>query len=248
MLRAEADRSPSDAPVSVGNPLDYRDGSRLRQLMRYSRMVTIYAGSITFFAIGLAIAFVGLFPLKTVEVKYVYFDDVANQIVTVWPGQIDKSTRDIFTENTLRQYVQYRETIDYVTEADRYAWVQLHTDEAAFAAWRNQNSPQNPNSPLRKYHTAGLTREIFVTSVAPTEYSRGIYQVEFTAIDRAGSEERRRTSWNAIVQVGYRAYRDDENRSADNPLGITVYSYNIRPRTLAEANAAAAPITEGAPQ
>ncbi|HVJ35206.1 MAG TPA: type IV secretion system protein [Terriglobia bacterium] len=227
-----ADLKPTLRPVVSGNLRRLDTGNDYDRLQRYSRLVTGYAVMMT-----VGFTFLGgftwsLFPLKQIVPQFVYFSDARDQVVSVDARHISRDTRDLLAENLIRAYVTDRETINNVDERVRYPRLQRFSAVNVFGSFRKLMDPSSPNSPLKKYRDAGMTRETHIEAVTPTSYREGIYAVDFVVIDRKGPDEVARKTYTASVQVSYKPIETHPDIASENPIGLQVEAYSIRERDL----------------
>ncbi len=223
---------PSLPPVLSGNPRLLDTGNDYDRLQRYSRAVTGYAFAATLAFAAMTAFAMSMFPLKTIETKFVYFSDAREQVVSVDSRRISPDTRALIAEKLIRGYVVDRESINKVDDKLRYPRVDRFSSTMNFADFRKRMDPKNPDSPLRSYYENNMTREIHIEVVTPTSYKEGIYAVDFVAIDRKGEQEVGRKILTAILQVKYQPIETRPEWAAENPIGLTVENYTIRVRDI----------------
>jgi type IV secretory pathway component VirB8 len=220
--RQLASAAPADETPSPILPRSKRDSAVI------GRMVAVTA----IFGLTLALVSQTIFILETYPpepvVSVVTFDDDDHQLVTVRPGAITMSDREILTEKYLKQYIRHRETIDHTTEISRFEKVRLFTEPEWYAVWFDQVDPRDKQSAISRYARDGLSREIRNITVAPIAGQQNTYQAEFLAIDRLGHKEVRSKKWFVSLVAAPLALTGDREAIDANPLGLTVYQYILR--------------------
>lgn len=228
--------APPPAPGRVrGNPRRYSDEAYVRRVELVARFSFALAALSLGVAAVMATTLLGLLPLKEKEHVLVQFDEPTAQLVRLIPERIDRRTEDQLIENSLRRYVEDRETINLVDEEVRYGWVQAYSSEKVSRAFQEQMMTSNPESPLNEFAKKKLTREIHILSAGRVPGSGGTWQVEFTTIDRRNQKAVQRGEWVATLAVRRGAIEGPADVVRLNPLGVRVTGYAVRQRSIGTA-------------
>lgn len=224
-------------PRVTGNPRQYDTGSEYTRLVALTRVLTAYSVMVTIAFVIAAATIWSLFPLKTIVPQFVYFLDKREQIVTVEPGKVTKTTADLIIEKQLRQLVQFRETINCIDEGDRYAWIQRVSDLKTFQAFQSMMDPNtSADSPIKSYCQNKMAREVYISGVYPNNYADGIWTVDFITTDRKVDTVIARTERIATIEFTITPLETNDEHADSNPIGMTVTGYQARNRapTLAD--------------
>lgn len=193
------------------------------------RLVKIlFATNIAFAVLAIA-AFcllVMLFPLKEKELVFVEFQSAGNNFVRVRhaDGELRADTQLIGW--TTRMYVSARETVDQITERERYQAVMAMSSSQVANTFRTVYG--GPDALLNR---DGCKREVKILRDSPLAY--GIHQVEFETTDTPQC----RTTTEPVQWVATLSYSfsDQLVTYADryaNLLGLFVDEYSLSRRSL----------------
>lgn len=228
-----------EEPTITSSTPEYDDKRYVRRLEMLTRISIGGFGLMTAANLALVTGFVVLLPTVRVETHFVRFDDHAAQIVRLEPGEISRSTRDQMTEDLLSQYVVSRETIDFTTTRDRFDFIEATSSQEQWRVLQRLWDDKDPESPRRVFWEAQLTRDVHIASVTPVNPGAA-YTIDYVAIDRREALEVRRSYWRAIVHIAYQPIETSAARSPSpltmNPIGLVVQRYDVRARTLADAD------------
>ena len=237
-MRGDATLSLEDATVTSTNP-EYDDKRYVRRMEVLARLAIGSFGLMTAANLGLVTLIIVMLPTVRVETQFVRFDDRAAQIVRLEPGEISRSTRDQMTEDLLAQYVVSRETIDFTTTPNRFEFIRATSSEPQRRMMMRSWDDNDPRSPRRIFFEEGLTRDIHIEAVTPVSAGEA-YTIDYVAIDRQESLEVRRSYWSAVVHISYRPLQTTALQTPSpltfNPIGMVVERYDVRARTLADAD------------
>jgi type IV secretory pathway component VirB8 len=195
--------------------------------------------------VGLLIA---LFPLKEVEPIYVEFSSSGSNFVTVRSARSSTSERRMLADISLRAYIVQRETVDQITEFERYECVLSMSNNRVSEVFRklyikqgNRQEQQDPDYSEPLARVDGFKRKILINSDIPIN-KRGKslkHQVEFTTIDTIDDEDPKTKNWVALIEYRFTDRKISlkklkESAGPDgavcNPLSIQVIDYTLSPK------------------
>ena len=181
---------------------------------------------------GLSVgAVAGLTPLKETRPYVVKVDNNTGltEIVTVMKNK-EQTYGEIIDKHWLSQYIQYRESYDWVTIQDSYDATMLFSSpeiQAAFAKIYNDN-PQTPHKILKnQYKVVAKVKAItFIGNTAQIRFEKRMIPV-------VGDLSKEFPTENMIATVGYEYANQPMSEEARriNPLGFQVTSYRVDPET-----------------
>lgn len=181
---------------------------------------------------GLSVgAVAGLTPLKETRPYVVKVDNNTGltEIVTVMKNK-EQTYGEIIDKHWLSQYIQYRESYDWVTIQDSYDATMLFSSpeiQAAFAKIYNDN-PQAPHKILKnQYKVVAKVKAItFIGNTAQIRFEKRMIPV-------VGDLSKELPTENMIATVGYEYANQPMSEEARriNPLGFQVTSYRVDPET-----------------
>jgi len=181
---------------------------------------------------GLSVgAVAGLTPLKETRPYVVKVDNNTGltEIVTVMKNK-EQTYGEIIDKHWLSQYIQYRESYDWVTIQDSYDATMLFSSpeiQAAFAKIYNDN-PQAPHKILKnQYKVVAKVKAItFIGNTAQIRFEKRMIPV-------VGDLSKEFPTENMIATVGYEYANQPMSEEARriNPLGFQVTSYRVDPET-----------------
>ncbi len=195
------------------------------QALKNNRLLTHVVLGLLALAGLLAVAVVSLFPLKTKEFVVYEFVTGGNNFVRIHRADGELKARPLLLGHFLRYYVQNREPINKVDEADRYQRVKAMSSEKVFSIFRTNYGGKE--SPLRR---EGFKRTIVITRDVPVD--QGIHQVEFKTVDTTdGSAGERVAEWVANIQYSFESREASYDERYFNPLGLVVMEYTLSVRS-----------------
>ena len=181
---------------------------------------------------GLSVgAVAGLTPLKETRPYVVKVDNNTGltDIVTVMKTK-EQTYGEVIDKHWLNQYIQMRESYDWVTIQDSYDATMLFSSpevQAAFAKIYNDN-PQAPHKILKnQYKVVAKVKAItFIGNTAQIRFEKRMIPV-------TGDLSKEIPVQNMIATVGYEYARQPMSEEARriNPLGFQVKSYRVDPET-----------------
>lgn len=195
--------------------------------------------------IGLVAALVMLMPLKELVPVYVEFSSDKNTFVTVKSARQGTKEHRLLADIGLRAYVTMRETVDKVTEAERYECVNTMSssrvrEQFAKSYYRTPSKAEEKDpdfkTPISKVD--GLKRDIRINSDIPiNKQGRTLkHQVEFYTIDRIDEGEPKTKIWTALIEYRFtdrKVSLAQLKESAGpygavcNPLGLQIIDYTL---------------------
>lgn len=115
----------TNTPPTVEQP-ETTDLGYLRRLEKSVALLSKIAAVSVFSVVGSFCVVLALFPLKKTETVFVSMKD-GQQMVRLLPQEIDRTTKEEYIRSVLFDYIRKRETINFVDEGERFAWVQAFT-------------------------------------------------------------------------------------------------------------------------
>lgn len=207
--------------VEIISPAAYRTAIRNNQLL----VIALIAVGVV--AIVEAVVIVSLFPLKTIETKYVEFVDGTSNFVRVTQPHQTIQGDAVLTDYFVKKYIVDRETVDKVTEEDRYAYVMAVSSQQVWSDMKAIFS--HPKSPHRR---SDFKRAVKIGPVS--NLGKTVRQVEFMTTDSYGagtgtySEIKR--YWVASLRLDFGEHTAPYVEADLNPLGLRVMEYSIAER------------------
>ncbi|MCZ4283107.1 type IV secretion system protein [Kiloniella laminariae] len=217
---AEQDENPVPQPGSDHHPYERLMRTNKAQ-MAFIFLLLTYSGILT------PLSIIAYKEGGKTEVIALTFDDSVSQYVNLSRGYLDRSAEQQIIVNSLKQYLVWRETIDHTTAKSRDEKIKIFTDPSWFnGTYVKMIDPKNnPNSPRKTYHDAGMTRDIQDVVISQAPEQPNTYFARFTAIDRMGMQEIRRQQWLMTIVAARNTGPVPQDEAALNPLGLKVYNY-----------------------
>lgn len=200
--------------------------SYLRRLEKSVNILTKIAAVSVFAVIGSFSTILALFPLKKTETVFVSMKD-GQQMVRLLPQEIDRTTKEEYIRSVLFEYIRKRETINFVDEGERFAWVQAFTHPQWFKLFAGHMNSSNPDSPLLYYAKNELTRDIYVQTLEAIPDTDHIWRAEYIATDRKSGQNVRTKSFVATFKAYTTAIQTDRTKASLNPFGLIVENYAV---------------------
>jgi type IV secretion system protein VirB8 len=183
--------------------------------------------SLTFNVI-LIVVILSLLPLKEKVPYFVHFMAKDEQIVYVEQYKQSKKAERNIKEYLSRDYVKKRESIDLVTEEDRWAYIQFISTEDMKTAFANEFNPDKNSKSIYKYAIDNnMLRTIRIISSSVLNDNQ--YQVEFEIIQSIRTNGVVVSTTIAIATVSF-VENTDQFKGYDylnNPFGYLVSDYSI---------------------
>lgn len=196
--------------------------------IRNNKILTVALVFVSLVAIGLVVAICYMMPLKTVQTQVVEYRTGTNNFVTVHKANEKLRANEALVERELARYVIDRETVDKITESERYPRVYAMTTEAEAVRFRKLYGGEGA-----LYHEEGFTRNVEI--LRTSRLSPNVYQIEFrthdTKIHPSKDEAQTNTSeWVATLKYGFKGQITEYDERLKNPLGIFIERYNLARR------------------
>ena len=192
---------------------------------RNNRRLTIIVIAFALVIVTQAVALVCLFPLKKVVPVYVEFKDGDSNFVIVERAEGKISANQNLISMFLRSYVVSRETVDKITEQNRYQYVMSLSGEKVATNFKRLYG----NKSTGLYFQEGLKRAVNVVRDNPL--GPGIHQVEIETVDtrdtKAGAT---RAEWIVTIQYSFNDQQVKYNDRLKNPMGIFIEEYALTKR------------------
>lgn len=193
------------------------------QAIRNNKILTLVVVLLTVLSVVLSGFVISLFPLKTTETIFYSFDRPGDNFVRIDKVNGSLAGNQLLVSSMLRRYVKDRETIDRVTEIERYPNIMSMSSNRIGNKFREEYG--GDKSPLQQEE---FKRQIRV--VRDSYIDRGIHQVEFVTEDFRAGRLVASSTWVASL-----AYEFDQSVVAYearyiNPIGIFVTEYSLAER------------------
>ena len=197
-----------------------------RQAIRNNQLLTkllIGAGVII---IALAIALSFAFPLKTTQYILYEFSQSGQTVHRVGDSKGLVSRKVYLLRQAMREYIKDKESIDALTEKQRFARVQNMSTTQVFNNFKTRT--------LKTYQLfANKIRKITIVLDTPfaNNYSLGVHVVDFIVEDsNKDGSNKRTTYWSANIGYSFEQQKIKVDDLIHNFLGISINSYTINQR------------------
>jgi type IV secretory pathway component VirB8 len=194
------------------------------------RLLMIYGGIVTFFAIVLIVALMMVFPLKQPIPMLVTAAAKSDQVVLIEPIQRSSKGVDLLLETLARQYVLLREPLDFQTESLRWSQLAYFSSSDLMHYFRQQMDSHNPKSPYVEFQRQGVIRQVNILSSASlTPSAPNVWQVEWESVDRDAqtNELLARQVWISTLTASCIEQETVFKDQYLNPVGFTVSHYRV---------------------
>lgn len=215
----------TNTPPTVEQPETANLGY-LRRLEKSVALLSKIAAVSVFSVVGSFCVVLALFPLKKTETVFVSMKD-GQQMVRLLPQEIDRTTKEEYIRSVLFDYIRKRETINFVDEGERFAWVQAFTHPQWFKLFAEHMNSSNPDSPLLYYAKNELTRDVYVQSLESIPGTDHVWRAEYIATDRKSGQPVRTKSFVATFKAYTAAVQTDRTKASQNPFGLIVENYAV---------------------
>lgn len=199
-----------------------------QQALRNNRLLTHLLLGLLGVVIVLVIGIVSLFPLKSKEFHLYEFSSAGNNFIRITKAGEEIRNRPLLIAYFLRAYVQAREPLNKVDEAERYEALRAMSSDKVFAAFRSAYG--NKSSPLYK---ESFKRSIEI--VRDSAIDAGIHQIEFKTKDSTdGIKGENTQEWVANIAYTFDAQAVSFNERFLNPIGMVITEYTLSSRSTAK--------------
>lgn len=200
--------------------------SYLRRLEKSVALLSNIAAISVFSVVGSFCVVLALFPLKKTETVFVSMKD-GQQMVRLLPQEIDRTTKEEYLRSVLFDYIRKRETINFVDEGERFAWVQTFTHPQWFRLFAEHMSSGNPDSPLVYYAKNELTRDVYVQSLESIPGTDHVWRAEYVATDRKSGVKVQTKTFVATFKARVAGIEASAAKTGINPFGLIVENYAV---------------------
>lgn len=200
--------------------------SYLRRLEKSVALLSNIAAISVFSVVGSFCVVLALFPLKKTETVFVSMKD-GQQMVRLLPQEIDRTTKEEYLRSVLFDFIRKRETINFVDEGERFAWVQAFTHPQWFKLFAEHMNSSNPDSPLVYYAKNELTRDVYVQSLESIPGTDHVWRAEYVATDRKSGVKVRTKTFVATFKARVAGIEASAAKTGINPFGLIVENYAV---------------------
>lgn len=175
---------------------------------------------------------IALFPLKETKPLLVQFSPHSQQVVHIEPMERHTKAYALSVQSYLRQYIEWREAIDLISEKERWTKVAYVSSEAVQEEFIKLNDHKNDKSPLNLRRHDRVLR--LVNVVAVDQISDDLYHVVWEASDcRLGETiPFHREKWLSKLRLRFNDIQQITSSQDQylNPLGIEIVDYIALPQ------------------
>jgi type IV secretion system protein VirB8 len=206
--------------------VDINDKSRvdtkILQIINFAFLVSLTFNVMQF------IVMLTLLPLKEKVPYFVHFMPKDEQIVYVEQYKQSKKSQRNIKEYLARDYVKKRETIDLVTENDRWTYIQFISNDDMKRAFAEEFNPDLNNKSIYKYSVDNnIIRNVRVISSSVLNDNQ--YQVEFEILESVRTNGKLVSTTIAVATVSF-IENSNQFKGYDylnNPFGYLVSDYSV---------------------
>ena len=208
---------------------NYDTGQSYRAMAFVARVSTLGMIVLGMLCIALVCLVIQLFPLKENRPYLLVLKDKGEQVAQIEPIAQDTKGLNLLIEGLCRRYVSLRESIDGLSEEERWKEISFLSSEDVWQDFDNtMNIKKNQNSPLKKHREDKVTRGISIK--VSSKIAEGVWQVEWESFSSRKQEELERHSWVSTLQVELRPGTVTIEDQFINPIGFTVVGYTVSKR------------------
>lgn len=208
---------------------NYDTGQSYRAMAFIARVSTLGMIVLGMLCIALVCLVIQLFPLKENRPYLLVLKDKGEQVAQIEPIAMDTKGLNLLIEGLCRRYVSLRESIDGLSEEERWKEICFLSSEDVWQDFDNtMNIKKNQNSPLKKHREDKVTRGISIK--VSSKIAEGVWQVEWESFSSRKQEELERHSWVSTLQVELRPSTVSIEDQFINPIGFTVVGYTVSKR------------------
>jgi type IV secretion system protein VirB8 len=207
----------------------YDTGQSYRAMAFIARVSTLGMIVLGMLCIALVCLLIQLFPLKENRPYLLVLKDKGEQVAQIEPIAQGTKGLNLLIEGLCRRYVSLRESIDGLSEEERWKEICFLSSEDVWQDFDNtMNIKKNQNSPLKKHREDKVTRGISIK--VSSKIAEGVWQVEWESFSSRKQEELERHSWVSTLQVELRPGTVTIEDQFINPIGFTVVGYTVSKR------------------
>lgn len=222
-------RSLKKEPAMVGTISSAYDlGQEYRVMAWNARLLSMGFSLSLLVNLGLGLVCVGLFPLKELQPFVLALQDSSQQVLHLEPVLKNVKGMDMLMEGLCRQYVLERETIDTLSEKDRWKKVYYLCSDEIWGEFMRMMEPKDSNSLYKQHVDKQATRAVHI--LVSSRIGEGVYQVEWESLTCIEGLEVERKRWVSTLEIETRPNQVKKGNEFDNPIGFTVVGYRISKR------------------
>ena len=208
---------------------NYDTGQSYRVMAWVARVSTLGMIVLGMLCIALVCLVIQLFPLKENRPYLLVLKDKGEQVAQIEPIALDTKGLNLLMEGLCRRYVALRESIDGLSEEERWKEVNFLSSEEIWQDFDNtMNLKKNQNSPLKKHREDKVTRGIAIK--VSSKIAEGVWQVEWESLTHHQGQELEKHAWVSTLQVELRPNTVKIEDQFINPIGFTVVGYTVSKR------------------
>lgn len=217
--------------VHINTEQPHRKEAKVINILSYAFQASLL---VNFIQMGLLII---ILPLKEKVPYFVHFLPKEEQIVYVEPYKKAINQQRQIKEFMARDYVKKRETLDLVSEQERWNTASFWSTETLKNKFNEQYNPEkNPNSPFKIAVDNNMVRLIKI--IRSSVLNDNQYQVEFEMTDTNKDTGKIISIKIAVATITFVENNDPFKGDNDlnNPFGWLIDDYSIGVRVQKEEN------------
>jgi len=218
--------APQELELGSTSPVDWEvSHRRVVYLLRGSLSVNFMLSAVICI---LAAVLFALFPLKEIQLGLVHFGSSDNKLAWIEPVREDVEGLDLFIENHSKQFIRLTQTIDGMTESERFQKAIWMASSRVWGAFQKERIDSNA---IQDVINSGGSRSIkfhVAQKIESLQPGLSKYRVEFTQIDQRKGEIVKETVIEAILGIQLIKNEVKVSKRYLNPLGVTVVAFSMR--------------------
>ena len=165
--------------MKITNKLqELSDMFSINKMLMYLCLVLLIYSTLVTIALGRYISGYEIRPY------FIRMYDKSEQVIQIEPLEKNEKALDLAKEKFAMDYVMQRETIDLITEGDRWSALKLRHSDELEKQFSNLMREDNKESPLREFHRRQIQRKVeVVTAASLAPVAPNTYRVEWVAYD-----------------------------------------------------------------
>ncbi len=203
------------------NKNDYRKEDFLIRILGVTvcfLMVVVVLLTITLFT---------LLPLQKIQPLFLSVASESKQVYFVEPLEKKTKAFRLVTESLIHQYIEARESIDLITEKERYGFVFYLSSPLVFNEFKEEYNEENKQSPINKAKKYKLSRGVQIEFISFLNDEQ--LQVDFTLYEykKQTGDIVSKANMRATIKIAYKTNKIQAREKYMNPLGLRVLDYSL---------------------
>lgn len=197
-----------------------------RQAIRNNAILVKVVIALSALSCSLGISFALLFPLKTTEYLLYEFSASGQTFYRIENAKDLISRKSALIRYAMREYVVDKESVNHLTESDKFIKVQNMSTNDVFAKFKQRYI----DTTAKFFQKSKRKITIELDTPFAGNFNQQVHIVDFSATDTDEADVKTITYWQATIAYTFNEQKIRLDDLVHNPLGLEIFNYSINKR------------------